>query len=392
MRRRSSGSSRAGIEQPQERAVRVDGRRPPRARGSPRLRRGRRPLTRPSRVVMDATSAPVRSSAPAARAASASAPVSAPRPPRTCTAEPAPLPPPAAACRSRLAVVPGGPGAGEGPEDARARRPPRAGSRPRTTPRRSRPPAMGRQRSRRWASSRPRPRRPRPSPASASGSARERPLQVGRCEREGARQQARHGAQAAVELGITLRVARGEAVHVRRRALRVAPQADAAPVRQRREDPRLGLEEAQPGRPGPARASTVARSGPARWATVEARKPGWNSSVTAAPPSTSRRSSTSTTLQPAPWPAARRSPGRCGPPPMTTTSRRSPDLPPLPVLQDLQGGQAAGRAHDPAAGMGGRAAHVEVPHRRAVARPARHRAQEEELLQATARPGRCCLR
>ena len=35
----------------------------------------------------------------------------------------------------------------------------------------------------------------------------------------------------------------------------------------------------------------------------------------------------------------------------------------------------------PPPGMGRRAAHVEVADRRAVARPARHRAQEEELLE-----------
>ena len=44
-------------------------------------------------------------------------------------------------------------------------------------------------------------------------------------------------------------------------------------------------------------------------------------------------------------------------------------------------GIASGRAHDAAAGMRGRAAHVEAVDRRLVLRPAGHGPQEEELLE-----------
>ena len=54
---------------------------------------------------------------------------------------------------------------------------------------------------------------------------------------------------------------------------------------------------------------------------------------------------------------------------------------PLGLLQDLQRGQAARSTHDAASGMSGRAAHPQVLDRRLVLRPARHRTQEEQLLQ-----------
>ena len=44
-------------------------------------------------------------------------------------------------------------------------------------------------------------------------------------------------------------------------------------------------------------------------------------------------------------------------------------------------GVPPGRAHDAAAGMRRRSAHVEVAHRRLVLRPARRRPQEEQLLE-----------
>ena len=54
---------------------------------------------------------------------------------------------------------------------------------------------------------------------------------------------------------------------------------------------------------------------------------------------------------------------------------------PLEVFQNFESRQPPGRAHDAAAGMRGRSAHVEVLDRRAELRPSRHRPQEEELLQ-----------
>src|SRR5205807_5736922 len=55
----------------------------------------------------------------------------------------------------------------------------------------------------------------------------------------------------------------------------------------------------------------------------------------------------------------------------------------LPGLgaEDYAGGVQPGCAHDPTAGVGGRAAQVQVAHRRAVAGEARHRAEKEELIQ-----------
>src|SRR3954468_24205675 len=53
----------------------------------------------------------------------------------------------------------------------------------------------------------------------------------------------------------------------------------------------------------------------------------------------------------------------------------------LPVIEDLHRCQPAGSAHDAAAGMRGRAAHIKVLHRSAVLRPPRHWTQEEQLLE-----------
>ena len=54
---------------------------------------------------------------------------------------------------------------------------------------------------------------------------------------------------------------------------------------------------------------------------------------------------------------------------------------PAYLLQDPHRRVPARRAHDAAAGMRRRAAHVEVANRRPVLRPARRRAQEEQLLE-----------
>ena len=54
---------------------------------------------------------------------------------------------------------------------------------------------------------------------------------------------------------------------------------------------------------------------------------------------------------------------------------------PLEVFQDFESRQPAGAAHDAAAGMRGRSAHVQVLDRSAELRPTRHRPQEEKLLQ-----------
>src|ERR687889_550111 len=54
---------------------------------------------------------------------------------------------------------------------------------------------------------------------------------------------------------------------------------------------------------------------------------------------------------------------------------------PAPVFQYLRGGVAARGAHDAAAGVRGRAAHVEVADGRAVLRPAGRGPQEEELFE-----------
>ena len=51
------------------------------------------------------------------------------------------------------------------------------------------------------------------------------------------------------------------------------------------------------------------------------------------------------------------------------------------IFQNFERGEAAGRAHDAAAGMGGGAAHVEILDGRAIARPAGDGPQEEKLLE-----------
>src|ERR671939_1292253 len=56
-------------------------------------------------------------------------------------------------------------------------------------------------------------------------------------------------------------------------------------------------------------------------------------------------------------------------------------LPPLSIFQEFQSRIASGRAHDPAARMRRRAAHVKIPDGRAILRPARRRPQEEELFE-----------
>src|ERR1700722_14303482 len=53
----------------------------------------------------------------------------------------------------------------------------------------------------------------------------------------------------------------------------------------------------------------------------------------------------------------------------------------LDVFENFESGEAAGRAHNAAAGMRGRTAHVEILDGRAEARVSRCRAEEEELLQ-----------
>src|SRR5437016_3009511 len=54
---------------------------------------------------------------------------------------------------------------------------------------------------------------------------------------------------------------------------------------------------------------------------------------------------------------------------------------PFEIFKDFQGGQPSVRAHNSAARMGCRSAHVEILDRRAISRPARNRTQEEKLLQ-----------
>ena len=63
----------------------------------------------------------------------------------------------------------------------------------------------------------------------------------------------------------------------------------------------------------------------------------------------------------------------------------------FPLLQDDLAGDAAGRAHDAAAGMRGGAAHIEVVDRRAVVGPAGNGAEEERAAREKARPEKYCL-
>src|SRR5262245_6113919 len=137
-------------------------------------------------------------------------------------------------------------------------------------------------------------------------------------------------------------------------------------------------------RPCLARSSSAAiegRKGPAAWSTVETRKPGANSSVTATPPTTGRRSRTTGRKPAFARDAAAVSP--FGPAPMTTTSLFSAmsGFPAFPVFEELESRIPAVGAHDAAARVRGGSAHVEAADRRPVLGPARRGPQEEKLLQ-----------
>src|SRR3954468_5882438 len=139
-----------------------------------------------------------------------------------------------------------------------------------------------------------------------------------------------------------------------------------------------------PWRSSPSSRTTEGRKGPTPCRTVEQRNPGANSSVTASPPTTGRRSSTIGRCPAFARYAAAVSP--LGPAPTTITSLllaaiAASGRPAAPVLQDLVGGVLPVGAHDAAAGMRRRAAHVEAADRRAVVGPPGRGSQEEQLLQ-----------
>src|SRR5208282_3928346 len=66
---------------------------------------------------------------------------------------------------------------------------------------------------------------------------------------------------------------------------------------------------------------------------------------------------------------------------MTTSRVSAIGLCSFPVFQNLECRQASGRAHDAAAGVGGRSAHIQVLDGRAELRPSRNRAQEKQLFE-----------
>ena len=110
-------------------------------------------------------------------------------------------------------------------------------------------------------------------------------------------------------------------------------------------------------------------------ASAGTRKPGASSRVTAAPPTASR---CSTSVTGAPGPREQRGADQAVDAAADDDHRSRSSA---RVLQDALGGVLAGRAHDPAARVRGRAAHVQPVDRRPVPRPARHRPVEEQLLE-----------
>src|SRR6187551_2855236 len=128
----------------------------------------------------------------------------------------------------------------------------------------------------------------------------------------------------------------------------------------------------RPWRSSPRSRTIDGRNGPAPWSTAEQRKPGANSSVTASPPTTGRRSRTIGRRPAFARYAAAVRP--FGPAPRTITSRfevaaaiaGSGLRAAAPVLEDLLGRVLPVGAHDAAARVRRRAAHVEAADRRAV--------------------------
>jgi len=128
---------------------------------------------------------------------------------------------------------------------------------------------------------------------------------------------------------------------------------------------------------------TSSRRPPTQSAAIGARTPGATSSVARGPPARPRRSRTNVRSPAfARYDAATRP---LWPAPTTTASYRSratsSRLLGAERAQHLECREASRRAHDPAARVRGRAAHPEVPQRRAIARPSRHGPVEEELLE-----------
>ena len=312
-------------------------------------------------------------------AASARAAARAPSPPFTCTAEPAPLPPAWRGLQQELAVVPADQGPASRPADPARRPGRRAAARSRTTRPRSRPRPWAPSAAGAGASLRPRPRKPRPRPRRGNTSAM--------------RGSSRSGGVMASDLASTPLIAREAGGELRvapwrpaadRRAISTAvlagsPQSAAPAVGQRREEPRLRLQELEAagqaqvaGQGGAEGARRVGhRRGPEAGVELlghRRRRPRWRA-----------RSSTSGFR-----PALASSAAAVRP---LTAAADHDDVGPhatLPRLQSFRISRAArrpGAPMMPPPGMGGGAAHVEVLHRRAVAGPARHGPQEEELLE-----------
>src|SRR5690606_9545824 len=146
----------------------------------------------------------------------------------------------------------------------------------------------------------------------------------------------------------------------------------------------VGSSRSSPARSRPMSRATSASSRLTRWARPAERKPGANSRPRVAPPGSFAASSTRT-LRP---PLARRVAAArpLWPAPITMASNDVMGFAhlfggTLQVAQNLGGGVAAGRAHHPAARMGGGAAHVEAGYRAAVLGVAGHRPVEEQLVE-----------
>ena len=221
--------------------------------------------------------------------------------------------------------------------------------------------AIGPQRRRSWPSARPSRRSAQPNPASGNRSREVGPLDVRRRQLE---QRAEHGRDPAERARGTPGSARASFAEKRAssrgRARRIAAEAQRrgrrAAARRRAAPAAIQLEAVRSGGSSVAHEARAERARPCGRRSRPG-SPGGTPRSRPRRPRSSRRSSTSG-FRPA-FASSAAAARPFGPPPMTTTSaftRRSPD----PVLQHLERREAARRAHDPAARVRRRAAHVEA--------------------------------
>ena len=346
-------------------------------------------------TAMRSTAAPVRIVAPAAARRARERSRQRAEAALTSTVAPAPLPSPDAACSSRFAVVPADQGPPKHAVDAARRDDRRAcsvGLEPLRREVRDRHRAPAQQSLRVLAAQPPR------KPSRARARAGTGPCRSGRSMSGGVsvEQLREHGARSGRASGGTRDSARASVAEKL-----ASSQRPCAPDRrraQRRRRPGSGANtrgsgsiEARGRGFWSSRSSTTRRAQRAG-RVRDGRGPEARDGTPRSRPRrrrSSRRSSTSGF-----WPASREQ-RRGGEPVVAAADDDDVGLHatlPASVLQQLEGGEAAGRAHDPAARMRRRAAHVEAARSACGSAPSPAPAAGRRAARGSARPGRCCPR